>query len=251
LFPAYGQNLVALARGLAAQSPEALRVLDIGANVGDSALQILSVADARVLCVEADPYWRRYLELNTGGNADVQIVSALLVAADDDKQYQSVRRGGTTQFMQADERKSAEHMTVRDLFARYPDFAAARLIKSDTDGFDTSVVPALAAAIEGTAVFFFEYDPRLTRSVAGRDAATVWSDLDDCGYTRAAVWDNLGTPLGQGTIADVEKIARNDDAWRAPKYYWDVAVWADDDREATSVLSELNGADFSAVASSR
>jgi hypothetical protein len=32
-----------------------LRVLDVGANVGDSTAQILARFDAEVLCVEADP----------------------------------------------------------------------------------------------------------------------------------------------------------------------------------------------------
>ena len=44
-FPKYGQNLVALARAIACvrdAAPERWALLDIGANVGDSALQAVS-----------------------------------------------------------------------------------------------------------------------------------------------------------------------------------------------------------------
>ena len=70
--PTYGQNLVQLARALSERLPPdagPLRVLDIGANVGDSAAQILAAVDARVLCVEGDPHWARYLHQNLDGDA--------------------------------------------------------------------------------------------------------------------------------------------------------------------------------------
>ena len=35
---------------------------------------------AAVLCVEADPYWLRYLEANVGGRTDIDVVAALLTA---------------------------------------------------------------------------------------------------------------------------------------------------------------------------
>ena len=55
-FPTYGQNLVAVAAALATERVPPLRVLDVGANVGDSALQILQATDCRILCVEGDEH---------------------------------------------------------------------------------------------------------------------------------------------------------------------------------------------------
>ena len=60
--PNYGQNLVEVARLLAETRP--LTVMDIGANVGDSALQILHAADGKVLCVEGDTAYLEFLHLN-------------------------------------------------------------------------------------------------------------------------------------------------------------------------------------------
>ena len=52
------------ARGRAVRASTPVTVLDVGANVGDSALQILHATDAQILCVEADPYFLEYLHLN-------------------------------------------------------------------------------------------------------------------------------------------------------------------------------------------
>ena len=80
----YGQNLIDLAAAVSHQEPPdagPLQVLDIGANIGDSALQILNRIDARVLCVEADPYWTRFLRLNAGSDPRVSIEEVLLLGA--------------------------------------------------------------------------------------------------------------------------------------------------------------------------
>src|ERR1700761_3190135 len=59
LFPSYRQNVVNLAAGLG-EIDKPLGVIDIGANIGDSAMQILAKVDARVLCVEGDPAYLPY-----------------------------------------------------------------------------------------------------------------------------------------------------------------------------------------------
>ena len=64
--PTYGQNVVDLAERLAT-GVEPLQVIDVGANIGDTALQVLNRVDARVMCIEGDPYWLEWLRANTEG----------------------------------------------------------------------------------------------------------------------------------------------------------------------------------------
>ena len=92
----YGQNLVELASLLKADEP--LTVLDVGANVGDSALQILKATDARVLCVEADALYLEFLQLNVGDDPRVSIEPSLLDSRQDGVALSPVRFGGTTRF---------------------------------------------------------------------------------------------------------------------------------------------------------
>jgi FkbM family methyltransferase len=240
--PAYGQNLVELARLLA--TPERpLTVLDIGANVGDSAMQILNATDARVLCVEGDKAYLDFLRLNVGDDPRVTIVEGLLAVGDDRSAGTAVRSGGTTRFVEGDG-DAMPTVSTDALRQQNPDFADLRLVKSDTDGYDVTLVPAVAATWkDARPVAFFEYDPELTR-IAGHDPAQVWTDLADLGYRDVAVWDNGATPLGRTTTQDITSHTASLDAtsgrpWSQARTYWDVAVVHEDDEAGRAALDAL------------
>jgi FkbM family methyltransferase len=243
--PSYGQNLVELAAGLAAQGAAdqlPLRVLDIGANIGDSALQILAVTDANVLCVEGDPYWAGYLHRNVDGNAGVSVEEVLLLPdSRAHAEMSPVRDHGTTRFVEGAAEGALPSSTASDLRRRHPDFDRVRLIKSDTDGFDPVLVPAAARAWADSApVLFFEFDPELGRK-AGNEPNDLWPELAALGYARLAVWDNAGDPLGQLDVGDAAQQART----LEPKpvelgyHFWDVAACHADDEEAIRVFDQL------------
>jgi FkbM family methyltransferase len=241
--PAYGQNLVELARLLA--TPEApLTVLDIGANVGDSALQILHATDARVMCVEGDRAYLDFLRLNVGDDPRVTIVEGLLAVGEDETSGTAVRSGGTTRFVHGDGGGDAmPTVTTTALRDAHPAFDDLRLVKSDTDGYDTSLVPAVAAAWkEARPVLFFEYDPELTR-IAGHEPAQVWTDLAALGYRDVAVWDNGAQPLGRATTSEIQSRTAPLDApgraWSQARTYWDVAVVHEHDAAGITAIDAL------------
>ena len=74
-FPTYGQNLVAIAEIVRRAEESTFVMVDVGANVGDSALQVLAKVDARVLCVEGDRYWLDYLHRNVDSEPRVTLHS--------------------------------------------------------------------------------------------------------------------------------------------------------------------------------
>jgi FkbM family methyltransferase len=241
----YGQNLVELAAGLAKRSGAAdgpMKVLDVGANIGDSALQIMHRTGAQVLCVEGDPYWAGYLRKNLGTNADAVIAEALLTPAEGEWDSSSpVRIGGTTKFVQADG-GSMPRLSVAKLRERNPRFDKLRLVKSDTDGFDAMLVPAVAEVWKDAGpVLFFEFDPILTREADKRDPNALWGQLAELGYTNLVIWDNGGDPLGQ---LPIERAAEHA-ASLEPRpvelgyYFWDVAACRGDDADALAVFDEL------------
>jgi FkbM family methyltransferase len=245
--PTYGQNLIEVADALTRHAPSnagPLRMLDIGANIGDSALQVLGRVDARVLCVEADPYWMRFLRLNADGDQRIVIEEALLVANDaaDGGALAPVRQMGTTRFAPvASGDGTPPRLSVQALRERHPEFRDIRLIKSDTDGFDAALVPAVAREWSASSpVLFFEFDPGLTRKVGNDDPHRLWEELASCGYTRFAIWDNTGDPLGRLTIDEVATHA----AALEPRpvelgyQFWDVAACRDDDDAAIAALDQ-------------
>jgi len=242
----YGQNLVALAKGLAASGP--LVVLDVGANVGDSALQILDACDARIVCVEGDLAYLPFLEENVGARPECRIEASLLAptAAKAAGQVAPVRAGGTTRFVAGSSSQVAPAVTPTELRLRHPWTEQLRLVKSDTDGHDVALVPAVAEAwADLRPVLFFEYDPKPTR-LNGTDPMTVWPALEALGYRQFAVWDNGGHPLGRAGVSQLADaaLALEKGSSRAVRY-WDVAAVHTDDAEAAALIEELVPAPWS------
>lgn len=243
--PDYGRNLVELAAALAAEDPAGgLQVVDVGANVGDSTKQIIDRTPATVLAVEADPFYLTYLERNVGGRADVTIAPLLLTTdADSDVHWQPSRQYGTTQFRHDAGVASGGHgdpmpsVRVSDLPGRYPDFANVRLVKSDTDGYDTRLVPELAAAwASSRPVLFFEFDPRLTAVVSDADAHDVWDALAALGYDRLGLWGNDGTALRASRCAEARAVVGGLLGDHGRPAYLDVAAVHTDDEPGHRAL---------------
>jgi FkbM family methyltransferase len=242
LWPSYGQNLVALAVGLG-EVDKPLGIIDVGANIGDSAAQILAKVDARVLCVEADPEYLPYLERNVGSDDRCVIAFGLLVLdVAEASGLGAVRSGGTTHFAQDGAGGAAVALAVADLPVRYPELPPIRLIKSDTDGYDTTLIPPLARTYaQSRPVLFFEYDPVLTRNAGKADAAAVWAELRGAGYSHVGIWNNFGKPIEYLPIDEVpSRAAVLDKPFTERGYhYWDVAVVHADDQAGNAAVGRL------------
>lgn len=243
--PLYGQNLPRLAAGIAEHDGRPVVVLDIGANVGDSALQILDAAPGKVLCVEGDKVFLDFLHTNVDGLPDVAIEPSLLLPHSDDVSRSPVRAGGTTRFEPGTSPNTLPTVTTAELRERHPDFDQVRLVKSDTDGYDVSLVPAVARTWAATRpVLFFEYDHELTR-LAGHDPYVVWQELADLGYRHVRVWDNGSRPIGTYPIDEMaERAAALDEPLEQRTFhFWDVAVVHADDEAGLRALRDVLPAD--------
>jgi FkbM family methyltransferase len=245
----YGQNLVELAGALAGDGTDELRFVDIGANIGDSTLQVLNRVTGRALCIEGDEYWARYLRMNTGEDHRVTIEEVMLTPTGTESTGPGTRsRFGSTVFVNDGKNgKVTPSLSVDDLRERNPAFADVRLIKSDTDGYDQVLVPALARAwSQSGPVLFFEFIPTLAREITGSEPAELWGGLADLGYSRLAVWDNTGDPLGQLDIGDAADAGTVLEPPRPELGYsfWDVAACRTDDAEAVAAFDQLVGSEF-------
>ena len=241
-YPTYGQNLVDLAVGLG-EADKPLGVVDVGANIGDSAVQILAKVDARVLCVEADPEYLPYLERNVGSDNRCVIEFGLLVTdIAEATSLGAVRKGGTTHFAPHGAGGAAAALTVAELSARHPQLPPIRLVKSDTDGYDTTLIPPLARAYaKSRPVLFFEYDHDLTRKAGKPDPVAVWGELQIAGYSHVGIWDNFGNPIRLQPIDEVPAMTAVLDKPVTDRgyHYWDVAVVHADDHAGKAALDRL------------
>lgn len=238
----YGQNLVELAK-LITPAGEPLVVIDVGANIGDSTLQILDATDARFVCVEADDYYLDFLRVNVGDDERCRIEPALLVPDEAaSSNVEVVRVGGTARFVEVEQPSGTiAKLTPAELRRRNPVTEQLRLVKSDTDGYDVLLAPALAEQFaDRSPVLFFEYDLRLSR-VAGNDPLAVWDRLAALGYTDVAVWGHGGEPIGRVPVTRMAAFSAGLETPEMVKLrgYWDVAVAHAEDTQAREALAAL------------
>jgi FkbM family methyltransferase len=194
-------------------------VVDVGANVGDTAAEIRSRTDAPILCVEGDDRFFALLARNASRIGGLELEHAFVDAPETavvERHRGTARlrgpRGGEPQSHQALRSKSLPR-----ILEEHPRFAEPALLKLDTDGMDVPIVLAnleLLARIRP--VLFFEYDPHLgaTPDVFGR--------LREIGYRRMDVYENTGE-LAQRV--DLPGAIHDEYAGHGGARYADVCVW--------------------------
>lgn len=200
--PRYDAVLPALARFLGARLPPGVRldVVDIGANIGDTAALIAAACGSdrvRLTCIEGDPAYLPLLRRNTA-DLDVTIVEALAGAETGERRVGFVRRGGTSAV--ATEGSGIPRRVLR--LDELPGIAGADLIKLDVEGFEHAVLRGLARTLDSAEpLLFIEFHPLLLRGYGGVDPLALLDLLDSHGYRHAAVWDHTGIPMLLTTTA--------------------------------------------------
>jgi FkbM family methyltransferase len=225
--PTYDTPLFDVVRALSAAGE--VDVVDVGANIGDSAQMVLAAGARSVLCVEGSPEYLRHLTANVGGDARVHVEPSFV---GEDRAEVAERVGKGTGSLTARPGSGVRTRTFGDVLAEHPGFTSARLLKVDTDGWD---LPVLRSAVEwlrtSRPVLFFEHDEVLHRR-QGYDLAQVWPLLTSCGYTRFLAFTNTGHRLSEGPVtSDVPPVVRQSEP------YADVLAVTDEDRWLLRALS--------------
>jgi FkbM family methyltransferase len=174
--PLYGEAVGRIAAQL--RGP----VVDVGANVGDTAAIVRTHSDVPVLCVEGDDVFFPLLARNAEQLGDVELERAFVEAPE---AARVDRARGTARVVAGAGELPAK--TFATILAEHPRFARPALLKLDTDGMDAPILLAnleLLARLRPT--LFFEYDPYLGAR------PDVFARLVEIGYASALVYENTG-----------------------------------------------------------
>jgi FkbM family methyltransferase len=198
LHPTYDRPLEEAAAAIRVDAGSPSYAIDVGGNVGDSALALLASGVDAVLCVEGVPRYVRLLHDNVDRLGERVVVAPYFITETAQQVSAHVARG--TAIASRGNSSDPTSITFTDLLARYPSFAHAQLVKIDTDGLDQAVMRSAADWLrERRPAIFFEHDPALQQN-QGYHAAEVWPFLEDLGYRSARLWSNTGIPLWQGNL---------------------------------------------------
>lgn len=181
------------------------QLIDIGANIGDSAAHFRRHSEGPIWAIEPHPHYFRYLEVNTAKMENIRLSQALFTPPGmvDTISFEAGDGTGMTRLGE-DMKFDGAHLHPVQVLA---ELRTPCMIKSDTDGFDGYIIRALIAQMDATvrpAIITFEGP---TPQQVARHEATyhhaALTKLMKQGY-RVQVLNNVGTPvsfLGANTQA--------------------------------------------------
>ena len=200
-YPSYAENLGEVARLVAGLGGRTM--IDVGANVGDSAAIVKSRApDMAILCIDADPAYVPFLRSNTARWPDVEVAAPVLLGERTEEVPGGISRArGTSRFVSSSP-GTATAVRLDDLVADRSRFATPALLKSDTDGFEDHVLRGSTSILaKAGPVLFLEYDPKLLRD-AGSEGLEMLARLRSFHYERIAFYDKFGKLMARCPLDD-------------------------------------------------
>lgn len=242
VYPQYATNLTRLVAACGRKYPD-LRVIDVGANVGDSAVLIKNGWDCPILCVEGDSLFHALLQANVAALKGVELAKVFVGKSRQGEQLVYAETApGSGQLVAASGGAvgGAALKTLDEIVADHPNFRDARLVKIDTDGFDLRIIMDDLEFFRRTrSAVFFEYDPNLSRD-QGVTCQAVLEALRQAGYQTAIFWDNIGDYLASADLSDRRLVEDLDAHYqgRASSRYADICVFHDCDADLAAAVRE-------------
>lgn len=170
-----------------------LRVIDIGANVGDSIINI-GEKNGEYLAIEGEKKFFHILKRNVSGYK-VFLENLYLTDNEKESSYRSVIEHGTARIMKNNKKCNKKVVTLDHLMAsRYKNFQAD-ILKIDTDGFDFKVLRGGADYIcNKRPLIYFEWSKEHL-NIQGEDELCIFPFVRKMGYDTLLLYDNFGNIL--------------------------------------------------------
>ena len=246
--PEHSRNLGRIAGHVLEKYP-ALAVIDIGANVGDTIAILRSAGSFPILSVEGDASYFEVLRLNAAAFADVELAQVFVGDADAVVRGDVVRQDGTARIRP--DSASSDQINLHPLsrvVLKYPRFAGAKLLKTDTDGLDGAILRGARDFLTAARpVLFFEYEPGFL-AAQGDDGLSLFSYLAGLNYRRLMLYDDLGYLMFACRVSDAQILAHmhlylNSDG---RGHYCDLCAFPEEDTDLFERIRQAEMAYFAA-----
>jgi len=197
LHPFYADNLVRLTQFVQRSFPD-ITVIDIGANVGDTAVLIQAATPVPILCIEGSDEYMTVLKKNIAPLKDVELEVAFVSNASLEKDIEIVSsKIGTSYIREASADSGVKStkvttLTISQILDKHPRFKNTQLLKIDTDGYDCMIMRSeMEWLSKQKPTIFFEYAPGYFPG--GKDAEfPIFKELNSIGYEYFLFYDGWG-----------------------------------------------------------
>jgi FkbM family methyltransferase len=215
-----------------------LAVIDIGANVGDTACIIKTAEDVPLLCIEGDDYTFSFLQKNVAQFKNTTAHKMFLGEKTVEITAQLEKSGWNTTIKPAEASSSASRMSITsldDFILTRPDVDTFKLLKIDTEGFDCSIIRGAKQFIQRVSpVITFEFNRENMDAINEPGIETLFM-LADLGYSHIAFHDSHGRFLcattlnDRGLIHDLYNFADGNPGRSI--FYYDLTVFSKSDND--------------------
>jgi len=187
-YPAYNKNLVELSATIQ-QIHHQLKVIDVGANVGDSAVFSSTKTKADFLCIEGSSKYINLLNKNINLILNKTAIENVFLG-DNNKRVEEFSDFGTAHVKESN--NGIKLISLDNLLQKQLYFNDANLLKIDTDGFDTKIIRSGINFITNAKPYiFFEYDPYYLK-MQNENGLDIFKLLHNLGYHTLLIFDNFG-----------------------------------------------------------
>lgn len=226
-------------------------IIDVGANVGDSAAAFVSGPPKKILCIEPYPDYVAVLKCNkTALEANgSQIQIAPYAASRHALNVQLAADSGTARATFEGNAESLPALTLDDIIMRYCADQTIDLIKCDVDGLDADVLLSGMETIQRhKPIIYFECD---IISDQIDEFVELYRKLSQIGY-KFVLYDNFGLPMQgvrdlrdfQDTLEYICKF-RNSKSQRT-LFYVDCLAFNSESQQASNIISNYASLVFNA-----
>lgn len=227
----YNTNLPRISRYINAKYDPVL-IIDIGANVGDTAALLRSFIKYPVMCIEGDKNYFDLLKKNTQNMDGITYVDSYLGEKDEkiSAVIQTERGTGT---ISSEGGSYIETKKLDTVVKEFSEFRNAKLLKIDTDGFDFKIMKGATELLKTSKpVIFTEFDQNLMRQI-NEDYNEMFDFFRSLDYKYVIFYDNFGDYLISLNLDEAEKIKdiTNYFDFRNTDIFCDICVFHKDDKD--------------------
>jgi FkbM family methyltransferase len=230
----YSKNLPLIVKEVFDKYPET-KVVDIGANIGDSVALVKSLVEVPMLCIEGDDFYFNLLKENTAQFENTKIFQRYLGEVNMDINARPIQDNGSLKIDTSDNSSSITIQKFDTLSEQFPlDFKNVKVFKIDTDGFDLKILRGAKEALEkDKPVVFFEYSEKHLKD-AGDDGLSIFPFLGSMGYKFLMFYDCNGRFIFSTEFENqlqIEQIHLYISNYSAPLFFLDIAAFHFNDKD--------------------
>ena len=204
-FKNYDKKLPVLAALLEGKYKSSMTIIDIGANIGDSAIALRNACNSPIICAEGNPEFLPILKSNLAAIPGIfRVIEKFIGPGHSSQVVKVITENGTAHVDRAatheiEKQPKNDHLAVtgmisyKEIIEANVDLPLVRLVKIDTDGFDFQIIlGAINQLASSMPVLFFEFDPSFSPKDAAQEALVAANALISAGYVHFVTYDNFG-----------------------------------------------------------